>query len=325
MTDKKTIKWGIIGCGDVAEMKSGPAFQKCENSELLAVMRRNTDLAKDFAKRHRVPLWYDDAQQLLENNEINAVYIATPPSSHLEYTTQALSAGKDVYLEKPMVLSNNESQQLVEIVNKSNRKVVVAHYRRFLPLYMKVKELIDANVIGAINYVDLRFLQPLDFNSKAIWRLNEAISGGGYFHDIAPHQIDLMYHFFGNDDNHKGIAINQSGRYHVDDMVNGLISFKNKIQFRGIWSFAIPKYLKEDSCNIYGENGRISFSFYQESLKLETKNKNEVFNFTNPENVQQPLIQEAVNYFLGKRNNPCPVEDGALVISIMEEFTKKQV
>ena len=166
MTDKKTIKWGIIGCGDVAEVKSGPAFQKCDNSELIAVMRRNADLAKDFAKRHHVPLWYDDAQKLLSNQDINAVYIATPPSSHLAYSIQALNAGKDVYLEKPMVLSKKEADKLCEIVSKSDRKLVVAHYRRYLPMYIKVKEMLDADVIGKINYVDLKFLQPYNFNSK---------------------------------------------------------------------------------------------------------------------------------------------------------------
>lgn len=319
----KTIKWAIIGCGDVSELKSGPAFQKSDNSELLAVMRRNGDLARDFAMRHKVPLWYDNAKELLSNPDINAVYIATPPSSHLDYTIRALKAGKDVYLEKPMVLSKKEANQLCEIVSNSDNKVVVAHYRRFLPMYIKVKKLLDNEVIGPVKYIDLRFLQPFDFNSKATWRLDEAVSGGGYFHDLAPHQLDLMYYFFGEYTNVKGMAVNQSKINNVDDMVNGLINFRNNIQFRGIWSFAIPKYLAEDNCTIYGENGTISFSFYEETLKLETKVQSEVFNFKNPENIQQPLIQETVNYFLGKRNNPCPVEDGALVISIMEEFTKK--
>lgn len=323
MTKKSTVVWGIIGCGDVAEVKSGPAFQKCNNSELLAVMRRDADKAKDFAKRHNVPLWYDNAEELLDNSDITSVYIATPPSTHLSLSLKALQAGKDVYLEKPMVLSVEESDALAKAVNNSNNKLVVAHYRRFLPMYIKVKELLEANIIGAINYTDLRFLQPYNFNSKATWRLNSTISGGGYFHDIAPHQIDLMYHFFGDVESIKGVSVNQSGRHEVDDMVNGLVSFKNNVQFRGIWSFDIPKYLEEDKCTIYGENGMIEFSFYEDELTLTLKEKKETFNFKNPINIQQPMIQETVNYFLGKRNNPCPVEDGALVISIMETFTKK--
>lgn len=317
-----TIVWGIIGCGDVAEVKSGPAFQKCDNSKLLAVMRRDAALAKDFAKRHNVPLWYNDADKLLANPEINAVYIATPPSTHLEYSLKAIKAGKNVYLEKPMVLSKEEGQQLSKATANSSQKLVVAHYRRFLPMYLKVKALIETNAIGTVSFVDLRFLQPFDFNSKPAWRLNASVSGGGYFHDLAPHQLDLMYHFFGEYKFAKGLSVNQSKINNVVDMVNGIISFKNNIQFRGIWSFSIPKYLQEDKCTIYGEEGTIAFSFYEDELKLNTKTENKIFNYKNPENIQQPLIQQTVNYFLGKRDNPCPVEDGELVISVIEEFSK---
>ncbi|WP_298500359.1 Gfo/Idh/MocA family oxidoreductase [uncultured Algibacter sp.] len=320
--NKTIINWGIIGCGDVAEVKSGPAFNKCNNSELLAVMRRNGELARDFANRHNVPLWYDNADALLENPDINAIYIATPPSTHLDYALKALKAGKDVYLEKPMVLSNNEALSLKHAVANSSQKLVVAHYRRFLPMYLKVKELIDLNTIGAIKFVDLRFLQPFNFNSKASWRLDDKVSGGGYFHDIAPHQIDLLYHFFGEYNSAKGIAVNQSKINKVDDTVNGIIDFKNGIQFRGMWSFAIPENLQEDSCKIYGEEGIIEFSFYEEKITVNSKKISEVFEFNNPINIQQPMIQETVNYFLEKRTNPCPVEDGELVINIMEEFTK---
>lgn len=323
--ENKSVVWGIIGCGDVAEVKSGPAFQKCKNSELLAVMRRNTDFAQDFAKRHNVPLWYDDADKLLANPDINAIYVATPPSTHLDYALKALKANKDVYLEKPMVLSKKEAIKLKKAVNKSNQKLVVAHYRRFLPMYIQVKELLDTNAIGDVKFVDLRFLQPYNFNDKATWRLDEEVSGGGYFHDIAPHQIDLMYHFFGNYTQAKGIAVNQAGINSVDDTVNGLINFNNGIQFRGMWSFAIPKDLEEDRCVIYGADGHIELSFYEEKLKLNSKKINKEFNFKNPINIQQPMIQETVNYFLGKRSNPCPVEDGVIVINLMEAFTKDNI
>ena len=319
----EAINWGIIGCGDVAEVKSGPAFHNCRDSKLLAVMRRNGDLAKDFAERHQVPLWYDDADKLLENTDINAVYIATPPSTHLEFALKALRSGKDVYLEKPMVLSNKEASVLKNAVNKSKQKLVMAHYRRFLPIYLKVKDLVDENAIGAVKFIDLRFLQPFNFNSNATWRLDKKVSGGGYFHDIAPHQIDLIYHLCGEYISAKGIAVNQSKINKVDDTVNGIINFKNCIQFRGMWSFAIPEYLEEDRCVIYGEHGTIEFSFYEENLMLNSKGKQKSFEFKNPINIQEPMIQETVNYFLGKRNNPCPVEDGELVVNIMEEFTKE--
>lgn len=317
------IQWGIIGCGDVAEVKSGPAFQKCNNSQLVAVMRRNGELAKDFAQRHNVSIWYDNANDLLNDNDINAVYIATPPASHLEYAIKALEAGKDVYLEKPMVLNTDEAHQLKGAVNASKNKLVVAHYRRFLPIYQKIKNLLDDGVIGKVRLADIRFLQPHNFNDKATWRLNEEISGGGYFHDIAPHQIDLMYYFFGDVQSVKGFGVNQANIHKVDDTVNGIINFNSGVQFRGIWSFTMPAYAQEDSCTIFGDKGSIRFSFYEEELVLNIDGKETIFNFENPVNIQQPTIQEVVGYFLEKRDNPCSVQDGQVVTTIMEEFTKK--
>ena len=320
---KKKIIWGIIGCGDVAELKSGPAFNKCENSQLLGVMRRNASKAKDFAKRHCAPFWYDNASKLLENKEINAVYIATPPSTHLEYALLALSKGKDVYLEKPMVLSKKESKLLCKAVKKSNQKLVVAHYRRNLPIYLKIKELLNLNLIGDIEFVDIKYLQSISPNTSDNWRVNPSISGGGYFHDLAPHQLDLMYYFFGDYTIAKGYSMIKDPKFSVPDVVNGVINFNKGIPFSGIWDFSAPEFLHQDKCTIYGSLGSISFPFFENyELTINTNSKTETLNFNNPVNIQHPHIQETVNYFLDKRDNPCSVEEGARIINIIETFSK---
>lgn len=319
-----TVNWGIIGCGDVAEIKSGPAFQKVKNSKLIAVMRRNAEKAKDFAKRHQVPFWYDSVDELLNNPTINAVYIATPPSTHLEMVKKCLLAKKFVYLEKPMTLNFSEAEELDEIVTK-NDKVVIAHYRRRLPAFEKVKELIDSNSIGKIVYADIQILQSKNNNiiakTETNWRLNPEISGGGYFHDIAPHQIDLMYHYFGEIKSAKGYAASLTNT-NVDDIVNGIIEFKNGIQFRGIWNFNVAEKDIKDECKVYGEKGTITFSFYDEKVFLSTDELEEVFNFTNPKHIQQPMITQTVNYFLDTDKNPCSIKEGLTVMKIMELFTK---
>ena len=319
-----TVNWGIIGCGDVAEIKSGPAFQKVKNSKLIAVMRRNAEKAKDFAKRHQVPFWYDSVDELLNNPTINAVYIATPPSTHLEMVKKCLLAKKFVYLEKPMTLNFSEAEELDEIVTK-NDKVVIAHYRRRLPAFEKVKELIDSNSIGKIVVADIQILQSKNNNiiakTETNWRLNPEISGGGYFHDIAPHQIDLMYHYFGEIKSAKGYATSLTNT-NVDDIVNGIIEFKNGIQFRGIWNFNVAEKDIKDECKVYGEKGTITFSFYDEKVFLSTDELEEVFNFTNPKHIQQPMITQTVNYFLDTDKNPCSIKEGLTVMKIMELFTK---
>ncbi|KHE70082.1 Gfo/Idh/MocA family protein, partial [Halobacillus sp. BBL2006] len=147
------VRWGIIGCGDVTEKKSGPAFQKVENSELVAVMRRTGELAKDYAERHGVPKWYDDADALINDPEVDVVYIATPPSSHKEYTLKAAQAGKPVYVEKPMARNFDESNEMVAACKEAGVPLYVAYYRRAQERFLKIKELLDENRIGELRFV----------------------------------------------------------------------------------------------------------------------------------------------------------------------------
>lgn len=322
------ITWGIIGCGDVAEVKSGPAFQKAKNSDLLAVMRRDAAKAKDFGKRHGVALWYDNVEDLLINQDIHAVYIATPPSTHLEYAIAALKAGKHVYLEKPMVLNKAEGMQLQQAFKNAETKLTVAHYRRFLPAFLKVKELIENKVIGDVRFADIQFLQPQNTDvvakSDVNWRIDPSISGGGLFHDMAPHQIDLMCSFFGEILRAEGLAANQTKRYQANDIVNGMIHFKNNVHFRGVWCFNVAEASKRDNCTIYGSEGSISFSFYGEAVHVNIKDEVETYQFENPVNIQLPMIQETVDYFLGNRNNPCSIEDGLVVTDLLDRFSSFQ-
>jgi predicted dehydrogenase len=319
----KTIHWGIIGAGDVAEVKSGPAFNKVANSKLVAVMRRNAAKAKDFAERHKVPFWYTSVDELLENPEINAVYIATPPSTHLEISKKCLQAKKLVYLEKPITLNYKEAKELDAFVTE-NDTLVVAHYRRQLPAFLKVKELIYANVIGKISFVDIHILQSKEnkiiTKTEANWRLSPEISGGGYFNDIAPHQIDLMLLYFGEIKSSTGYSASLLNKG-VHNLVNGIMEFKNGIQFRGIWNFNASEQTIRDECKIYGENGTITFSFYGEDVYLTKNDKEkEVYRFKNPKHIQQPMIAKTVNYFLGKDKNPCVLENGVTVMKVIDSF-----
>lgn len=318
------VKWGIIGCGDVAELKSGPAFQKSSTSELLAVMRRNSEKAKDFAERHKVPLWYDNLDDLLKNQNINAVYIATPPATHLEITLKSIKAGKNIYLEKPMALDPTEALKIAEALQGNPVKLTIAHYRRKMPAFLKIKELLEQEVIGKLRLVDIQIFQPsksdIIADTSENWRIDPAISGGGYFHDLAPHQIDLMYYFFGDYDRAEGFSVNQSQMYKADDLVNGIIQFKNGVQLRGVWCFNVSEIEKKDSCIIYGSKGSIEFSFYGDNVKLNLDTNSETFSFEPIPHVQQPMIETTNNYFLGNSSNPCSAEEGLVTMRIMDAF-----
>ena len=321
------INWGIIGCGDVTEIKSGPAFNKIPNSSLVAVMRRNGAKAADYAKRHNVPRWYDDADKLINDPEVNAIYIATPPSSHEEYTLAAINAGKPVYVEKPMALNYSAAQNMARAAAEKNVKLVVAHYRREWPLFKKLKALIQEKAIGDIRLVRLVFDKPALTaaelaEEKTAWRVNPAIAGGGLFHDLSPHQLDIMYHLFGRAKKITGIATTQVSNYAADDLVAGNILFANGIAFSGSWCF--NAFTGADHCQIIGSNGKISFSFFSSnSIELFSNGQTNVFNFDVLQHVQQPMIEKTVQYFLGQTDNPCTGEEGAEIMRWMEAFTRK--
>ncbi|MFD2584583.1 Gfo/Idh/MocA family protein [Pedobacter vanadiisoli] len=321
------IRWGIIGCGDVTEVKSGPAFNKVNYSKLVAVMRRDSAKAADYARRHQVPKWYDNATQLINDPKVNAIYIATPPLQHEAYAIEALKAGKPVYVEKPMTLDAEAAQRMTNAANKLNVKLCVAHYRRAQPMFLKVKELLAARVIGDVRLVRLKMLQSqnpmLIAKTADNWRINPAISGGGLFHDLAPHQLDLMTYYFGAVKNAMGIATRQQENTGVDDLVSGNILFKNGVVFAGTWCFSVAPQDQNDSCVVYGSKGHISFPMFGHKIKVTTDQSTEEHAFEPLQHVQQPMIEKVVDYFLGKGPNPCSGEDAWITMKLMDDFTRK--
>ena len=321
------IFWGIIGCGDVTEKKSGPAFNKVPNSELVAVMRRNAAKAADYARRHQVPRWYANANDLINDPEVNAIYIATPPSSHEEYTLAVLEAGKPVYVEKPMSINAKSAQIMSTAANSANLKITVAHYRREQPLFKRIKSLLKEEVIGEVRTVEMTYLKSMP-DKQALeksgmkWRLNSAISGGGLFHDLAPHQLDLMLYFFGDVRRANGLSANQSGEYMADDAVTGQILFENKILFTGQWNFTVGPGCETDICKITGTKGNLTFPIFDHrEIQLLINGTSETIYFEPLEHVQQPMIEKVVQYFLGESYNPGSGENGVEVMRLLDAFT----
>lgn len=197
----KQINWGFIGCGEVTEKKSGPAFNEIEGSRVVAVMSRSEKKARSYAEKHHISKWYTDAQELVDDPDVNAIYIATPPSSHATFAIMAMYAGKPVYIEKPLAASYDDCARINRVSEQTGMPCFVAYYRRSLPYFQRVKEIVSDGKIGKIINVQIRFSCPprdLDYNSAALpWRVQPDIAGGGYFYDLAPHQLDLLQEMFG--------------------------------------------------------------------------------------------------------------------------------
>jgi predicted dehydrogenase len=322
------IRWGIIGCGDVTELKSGPAFNKVNNSELVAVMRRNGEKAEDYARRHAVPKWYDDAQKLIDDPDVNAIYIATPPQSHEDYTIRSLKAGKPVYVEKPMTINGASAERMLQASIDTGMKLCVAHYRKAQPRFKKLKALLDANEIGEVRLVNLQLFQPLQsaliIKTDEFWRVDPAISGGGMFHDLSPHQLDLMQYFFGAVEKASGFSLNQGGFYAADDLTVGSIIFKNGVVFNGNWCFTPAQGDGKDLVEIIGSEGKISFTcFTTHHFTISKNGKEEVMAFDELQHVQQPMIDAVVKYFLDEGPNPSTAESAVATMRIIDAFAQK--
>ncbi|MCK4959299.1 MAG: Gfo/Idh/MocA family oxidoreductase, partial [Planctomycetes bacterium] len=309
----KKIRWGMIGCGVVTEVKSGPALQKTEGSSIVAVMRRNGVLAEDYARRHGIDKWYDDAKKLIGEPDVDAVYVATPPSSHKEYTIAAANAGKDVYVEKPMAMTFDECQEMIAACRGNGVRLFVAYYRRALPRFVKIKSLIDGGAVGKVSFADVVYHKRAsegDIAGIENWRVDPQIAGGGYFYDLAPHSIDILQFLLGDATSAKGYVSNQRQRYEAEDIVSGVMRLGGDVHVTLVWNFNAYGYM--DRTEIVGDKGKLTFSTFGDGpIVLETQEENEDFNIENPLHIQQPLIQTIVNELRGDGHSPSTGDSAA--------------
>jgi predicted dehydrogenase len=247
-----TIGWGILGCGDVADRKSGPAFQRVPGSRLVSVMRRNGEAARDFARRHGAARWGTSASDLIDDPDVAAVYVATPPSQHLEYSLAVAAAGKACLLEKPAGRSLAEFQRIYEAFRAAGAPLYVSYYRRHLPRFRAVGELLESGDLGRIVAVTYRMNKPV---RRKAWALDVGTSGGGHFYGLAGHMLDLFDAWFGPVEYTGAAVTNVIPAHTAEDAVS--LSFRTRDGAVGsaVWNFAASH--RDDSLVIEGVSGRV--------------------------------------------------------------------
>jgi predicted dehydrogenase len=325
----KEIRWGVIGCGEVTEKKSGPAFNEVEGSRVVAVMSRNADKACSYAERHGISTWYTDPQALVDDPNVNAVYIATPPSSHATYAIMAMRAGKPVYVEKPLAASYDDCARINRVSAETHVPCFVAYYRRYLPYFQKVKQLLDDGRIGKVLNVQIRFACPprqVDYNApdQRPWRIQPDIAGGGYFYDLAPHQFDILQQFFGVIVYARGYSCNRGGLYQAEDTVSACYQFESGLPGSGSWCFAGHESGREDRIELIGSEGILSFSVFDYTpISLHTSDGVEEIVIENPRYVQQPMIQDVVSTLQGKSDCQCTSLSATPTNWVLDKILKK--
>src|SRR5471032_2542610 len=276
---RDVIRWGIIGCGDVTEVKSGPGFKKARGSQLVAVMRRNGALAADYAKRHGVPRWYDDARALVADPEVDAVYVATPPGAHLELAQLVAAAGKPCHMEKPMARHTPECDAMIAAFAQAKQKLFVAYYRRAMPRFLKMRELLDSGVLGQLTGVSYRMATSPPANAdpaKNAWRVSAENSGGGLLLDVGSHLLDFLDFCLGPLEDVHGRAARLATAADVEDAVTMTFRTAHGVPGAASWNFS--SQAKEDRLEFFGTKGRVSFVMFDDTpVRLETAHGTEEF------------------------------------------------
>ncbi len=317
MNTQTNIRWGILGCGNVCEVKSGPGFQEVEGSALTMVMRRTPLMAEDYATRHGVPNWTGDADALIEDEDVDAVYIATPPGTHLEYALKVCAAGKPCYVEKPMARSGAECDRMVKAFADAGVPLFVAYYRRGLPRFLKAKELIDSGALGEIQTVEYQWEGIADAENDPGWRVRVEHSGGGLFLDLGSHTLDILDYMLGPLQNPAGEARNTAGHYDAEDRVDLQFKLNSGAAGSATWDFAGRRHT--DLITIVGEQASLTLStFGNEPVRLKGHDGEQIFDLPNPKTIQQPLIQTIVDHLQGHGASPSTGETAARTSHVMD-------
>jgi predicted dehydrogenase len=318
----------MIGCGDVTEKKSAPSFNKIKGASLHGVFSRRKSRAVAYAQRHHVPHVYDSADGLVNDPEINAIYVATPPSSHAEYAILAMRAGKPVYVEKPMAIDYHGCVEMNKVASETSMPLFVAYYRRSMDYFLKVKELLQQQAVGKVLMVQSSLILPPreeDMDRQHLpWRVMPEISGGGYFYDMGCHALDILTYYFGKFRSAEGWYANTGGLYPAEDTLTASLVFESGLLYAGSWCFVASKESSSDLIEIIGDRGRIRFSCFQFTpIEWITGHGKKEFAIDPPEHVQLPMIRSVVEELLGQGTCPSKGDSAAHINWIMDKILGK--
>jgi len=318
------VKWGIIGCGDVANRKGGPALINVERSELVAVASRTPERAREFAARHGAKRYYRTVEELLSDDEINAIYIATPPNVHCKYTVLAAEAGKHVLCEKPMAMNVRECEEMIRACRRNNVKLMVAYYRRGYPNVQWAKRFIEHDVIGEVVLAKVNatgYYNPENPNDPKHWRTNPEIAGGGVLMDFGCHYLDLLLYLFGDVTHVKALTETLHCSYSVED--SALLILKFKRGMHGLANFNWNIGVSELSFEIYGTQGKISLipgdvSMSGDLIVYTKKEGRREIHLKPLQITHQAIVKNFVDSLSGEEELLCPGEEAIKTNKIIE-------
>lgn len=299
------LRWGMIGCGGVTEVKSGPAYQQTPGFTLQAVASRTRSRAEDYARRHGVPEVCSDALELIHTANVDAVYIATPPDSHALYALEVARVGKICCIEKPLAPSHEACVAIRDAFKERGLPLFVAYYRRSLPRFEQVRRWLERSAIGEPRHVSWHFTKPasdLDRSGVYNWRTDAATAPGGYFDDLASHGLDLITYLLGDVEAAAGVSTSQQGFYTAKDAVTGSWLHAGGVTGSGSWTFGARE--RRDRVDLLGSEGEITFSIFAETpLTLQGSTSEQVY-IENPKHIQLYHVRNMQRHLSGEAEHP---------------------
>lgn len=318
-TDREKLTWGIIGCGDVVKRKSGPALLQAKRSKIKAVMRRDVAKAERYAAEYDIPVATDNASKIIQNPQIDVIYVATPPSSHKNYTIATAKAGKDVVVEKPVGLNAEEAREMVEVCKEEGVELFIAYYRRFYPQVKKVKELINSGEIGkpVQSHVEISFAPP----EETGWREKLEISGGGWFVDIASHRLDILTFLLGPVEETRGVVTSFDSGNKLEDTVTLSLKFDSGAQAGVQCDFYTGR--TADKLYVHGTRGTVfTNDLSKPRVNLRNQGGEKTFKFEELPATHSGLFDHVEKVLLDRKRNKSSGADALLTEKVLDESVR---
>ncbi|MGF1579958.1 MAG: Gfo/Idh/MocA family protein [Gemmataceae bacterium] len=288
-----TLRWGILGVGDIAQKRAAQAIIDEGNSQLVAACRRNEAKLREFCQRFEVPRAYQADAELIADEDIDIVYVATPVNLHLPQTLAAAKAGKHVLVEKPMACSTTECDQMVDVCREAGVTLGVAYYRRFYPIVLRMKEIIKSGEIGIPMSVMAVTSTPLAMNpgDDGYWRVIPEASGGGALMDMGSHRIDLFLDMFGQVVDGKALCDTLVGDYEGEDCASVVLRFRSGVH--GNLQCFFRTNVGADEFIITGTKGRLIASpLNRDKLIVQVNGERRTESHPPATNLHGPLVAD---------------------------------
>ncbi len=317
MSKQTTIRWGIIGCGNVADHAGATPLYRTPGSELIAVARRDAAQAADFAARHGAKRWYTDAAALIADPEINAVYIASPHDLHREQATLAARAGKIVLCEKPMGTSVADAQAIVDVCQANDAPLTVAYHRRCWPITRVIRRLLGEHAIGDIVQARVQLSDERIADPARQWLASRERSGGGALATAGSQWIDLLRFLLGEIVKTTAYCAWGSNE-EVEDTVSALMQTAEGIPVALHITLRSP--IAIDEIDIIGTEGRIVGGPYAAGLwTVHRRDKlPETVQFPHSGPTHSEMITDLVPRLLAGQPSPIPGKEAVATWRVME-------